>query len=447
MGLWTTAFVNNLPDSSFAYIEPGGQKDDSGKTEPRTKRHLPYKSADGKPDAAHVRDALSRLDQTQIPDAAKASAKSKLEAAAKELGIGQVSKTDDQDSDVHLYVAFEKRDDSQRMVWGYASTPELDSQGDRVETEAIRAALPAYMKFGNVREMHERRAVGKTKEATVTDDGLYIGVKVIDRDAWEKCQEGVLSGFSIGGRVTKRDPSDRSRVTGLILSEISLVDRPANPSAVFDVVKCFAKEEAMEKEALEKIEAGFARLEAALTKVVDVVAKGKKDPDPKPDDDKGEAKTASELELQRALEEANARLSKIETDGKLAKRKQILDLACAAGKFRANERKQWEKDYDTNPGMVERVLKSMAAVVPMGERVGVGADGDDDSADEKFQSLVDEKAKEIVAMDKCDYPTAWQRAVDQVFRKHPELWEARTNETLAKCSPRLVMGNGTGGLL
>ena len=25
---WSTSFINNLPDSSFAYIEPGGKKDD-----------------------------------------------------------------------------------------------------------------------------------------------------------------------------------------------------------------------------------------------------------------------------------------------------------------------------------------------------------------------------------------------------------------------------------
>ena len=35
---WTTAFVNDLPDSSFLYIEPGGEKDEEGKTKPRSLR-------------------------------------------------------------------------------------------------------------------------------------------------------------------------------------------------------------------------------------------------------------------------------------------------------------------------------------------------------------------------------------------------------------------------
>lgn len=60
---WDTAYVNNLPDSAFLYIEPGGTKDSSGKTEPRSLRHLPYKDANGNIDLPHVRNAASRLGQ------------------------------------------------------------------------------------------------------------------------------------------------------------------------------------------------------------------------------------------------------------------------------------------------------------------------------------------------------------------------------------------------
>lgn len=61
---WSTAFINNLPDSSFLYVESGGEKDSDGKTTPRTLRHLPYKDAGGKVDLPHLRNALSRLGQT-----------------------------------------------------------------------------------------------------------------------------------------------------------------------------------------------------------------------------------------------------------------------------------------------------------------------------------------------------------------------------------------------
>ena len=79
--------INNLPDSDFAYISPGGKKDSEGKTTPRSLRHLPI------PDAAHVRNALARLNQTHIPAEAKKKALSKITRKAKELGV-HVSKSD-----------------------------------------------------------------------------------------------------------------------------------------------------------------------------------------------------------------------------------------------------------------------------------------------------------------------------------------------------------------
>lgn len=60
---WTAAYVNGLPDSSFLYVEPGGQKDNEGKTTPRRLRHFPYKDAEGKVDLPHLRNAISRLGQ------------------------------------------------------------------------------------------------------------------------------------------------------------------------------------------------------------------------------------------------------------------------------------------------------------------------------------------------------------------------------------------------
>jgi myosin heavy subunit len=79
--------INNLPDSDFAYISPGGKKDSEGKTIPRSLRHLPI------PDAAHVRNALARLNQTKIPAAAKKSALAKIKSKAKDLGV-HVSESD-----------------------------------------------------------------------------------------------------------------------------------------------------------------------------------------------------------------------------------------------------------------------------------------------------------------------------------------------------------------
>lgn len=77
MAQMSTQSINDLPDSDFAYIEPGGTKDDSGKTTPRSLRHFPIH------DAAHVRNALARAPQSPFGE----KAMPKIHAAAKKFGI------------------------------------------------------------------------------------------------------------------------------------------------------------------------------------------------------------------------------------------------------------------------------------------------------------------------------------------------------------------------
>ena len=83
--------INDLPDSDFAYIEPGGKKVD-GKTVPRSLRHLPIMDCD------HVRNALARVGQTKISAKAKAEALTKIKAAAKKCGV-EVSESEAKDWD------------------------------------------------------------------------------------------------------------------------------------------------------------------------------------------------------------------------------------------------------------------------------------------------------------------------------------------------------------
>jgi len=72
--VWSTAYVNNLPDSAFLYIESGGSKDSEGKTTPRGLRHLPYKDTAGKVDAAHLRNAIARASQIKLKSGSSISA-------------------------------------------------------------------------------------------------------------------------------------------------------------------------------------------------------------------------------------------------------------------------------------------------------------------------------------------------------------------------------------
>jgi hypothetical protein len=85
--VWTTSYVNDLPDSAFAFIESGGEKDGEGKTKPRSLRHFPYKDSDGKLDEAHVKNALARIPQSDLSDEDKAKALAVVKRAAKKLGV------------------------------------------------------------------------------------------------------------------------------------------------------------------------------------------------------------------------------------------------------------------------------------------------------------------------------------------------------------------------
>jgi hypothetical protein len=130
----------------------------------------------------------------------------------------------------------EDQPDGTLKVFGVASTGARDDAGEVVLPEAMKAALPDYARYPALREMHQPTAAGRTLEATVDEDGATrIVAHVVDPVAIAKVKSRTYAGFSIGGRVLARDPKDATVITKIKLSEISLVDRPANPEAVIDL--------------------------------------------------------------------------------------------------------------------------------------------------------------------------------------------------------------------
>lgn len=83
--VWTTAFVNDLPDTAFLYIAPGGTKDAEDKTVPRSLRYFPVRDETGELDRPHVMNALARIPQADIPQEAKDEARLQAEALLEEL--------------------------------------------------------------------------------------------------------------------------------------------------------------------------------------------------------------------------------------------------------------------------------------------------------------------------------------------------------------------------
>lgn len=153
---------------------------------------------------------------------------------------------------VHLDVEFSKVNKQKRLVSGWATLDNVDTEGDVVTADA---SLDAFSRArGNLREMHKKdSAVGRVvsfKQDTfrAPDGSVHKGIFVTARvsegaqDTWLKVLDGTLSGFSIGGSIVDseedwtKDGSQKIRkVTKFDLTELSLVDNPGNQYA--DVIR------------------------------------------------------------------------------------------------------------------------------------------------------------------------------------------------------------------
>lgn len=188
----------------------------------------------------------------------------------------------------------EAQDDGTVKVWGYASSEAVDSDGEIIAAEAMKAAIPDYMKFGAVREMHGSNAAGTAIEINVEDDGrTFFGAHIVDPVAVTKVKTGVYKGFSIGGSVTARDELNKSQITGLKLTEISLVDRPANPDAVFT---CYKADKPKDEEEADKGEDDKTADKTDETPADDA-EKADDKADGKKDDKKDEAEKSASVNL------------------------------------------------------------------------------------------------------------------------------------------------------
>jgi hypothetical protein len=143
---------------------------------------------------------------------------------------------------------FSKVDVERRIVSGFATLDNVDKQQDIV---SLDASMNAFEKFrGNIREMHQPKAVGKMisfKQDKYFDpetkkfySGVYVSTYISKgaQDTWEKVIDGTLSGFSIGGKMNKWDDAYDAKLDKSVriikdydLLELSLVDTPANQLA------------------------------------------------------------------------------------------------------------------------------------------------------------------------------------------------------------------------
>ena len=149
---------------------------------------------------------------------------------------------------VNMSMPFAKVDKAQRLVSGFATLDNLDTQDDVVSAEASQKAFARAR--GNIREMHQPLAVGRMvdfkedeyydKETNKFYRGIYVTARVSEgaEDTWKKVLDGTLTGFSIGGNInevsnefSKSQKKSYRLIKDYDLVELSLVDNPANQLA------------------------------------------------------------------------------------------------------------------------------------------------------------------------------------------------------------------------
>ena len=207
---------------------------------------------------------------------------------------------------IQLFAALTKVDEARREVWGLATAEVVDKEGEIFDYASSKPYFEEWSRefvdatsgrsLGNVREMHQSSAVGKLVDLQFDDQRktIAVGAKIVDESAWQKCVEGVYTGFSIGGRYVNLWPDGEFLRFTAQPVEISVVDNPAVPNAHFTAIKADGssevrkfvtsfeatqlrsfganpeQEQGMKPEHEEKLDKAIAQSNHSLEKIVDV---------------------------------------------------------------------------------------------------------------------------------------------------------------------------------
>ena len=124
-----------------------------------------------------------------------------------------------------------------RIVCGYASTYDVDSDDMQITRTALEKAKDDLLKYSTVLFNHDsNRPIGKVVETSTDDIGLFVKIVLskTEDDVWNKITEGIINKFSIKGRASMPCVSGHSelmQVNDIELFEVSLVSVPANVEA------------------------------------------------------------------------------------------------------------------------------------------------------------------------------------------------------------------------
>lgn len=130
-------------------------------------------------------------------------------------------------------------------IEGYASTNDVDRQGDVVPTGVWEKGLGNYLKNPIILAYHDHnQPVGRMVEHKIDAKGLWIKAVISEAagSVYNLVKNGILTAFSIGFRVMDAEYKSDAEVfliKDLELHEISVVSVPANQNTLFSLSKAF----------------------------------------------------------------------------------------------------------------------------------------------------------------------------------------------------------------
>jgi hypothetical protein len=167
--------------------------------------------------------------------------KSWAESVASKLNREKSNMAQDFATSYAEIIKYDKNDDGTITVYGKATSDDLDIDQQICDNDWLSKAMPEWFKSGgNIREQHSSIAAGVATELDTKNDGYYVTAHVVDPTSVKKVEAKVLKGFSIGikgPRVVRDTKAANGRIIDGQIVEVSLVDRPANPTCQLVLAK------------------------------------------------------------------------------------------------------------------------------------------------------------------------------------------------------------------
>ena len=364
---WTTAYMNDLPNSAFLYIAPGGEEDDDGRTVPRSLRYFPYRDAEGKVDLPHLRNAIAQAPKADLGAdiIARVQAKGRkilddMKGDDAEEDMAHLpDKEEDEAAPDHSYSEWSsvvRLSDVAKWVelarsgshFGRASERRVDlsaedinsmARGYRViQTEGwFPTGAPVgynHATISGALDPESTKAAGRILDVRVEDNGDGVSLMGLVRwteEARRRIQAGEFDGFSIEAIPAS---SARSKKTGEGLGEWALIGGTlTNEPFVPGLARVAATEQRKSTMSLSRLLSDTLRLDEGASDA-QILAKVQS--------------TSEAADKVEALSEALASVTadrdavKAELDALEAKEtERLLDRACEDGRIAASERDRY----------------------------------------------------------------------------------------------------------